>query len=338
MHHYHYNKSFTLESGAILNELHIAYHTWGKLNENGDNVIWICHALTANSNAAEWWKSLIGDGAAFDTRNYFVVCANIIGSCYGTTGPLSTNPETGHPYLHNFPAITIRDMVQAHEILRESLEIKKIHLLVGGSMGGYQALEWCVMDLTLCRHLFLITASGRETAWGIAIHTTQRMAIELDSTWKEPATTGGAEGLKIARSIGMITYRSYEAFIKTQTDTDADKLDDYKASSYMVHQGTKLVKRFNAHSYWVLTKAMDTHNLARKRESIKKVLKSIKAKTLIIGIDNDLLCPVQEQKFLAEHIPDATFATIHSLYGHDGFLIETDQITNHLSQWFNINS
>lgn len=330
---YHYNGRFTLESGAALTELHIAYHTWGRLNEKGDNVIWICHALTANSNAKDWWPHLIGEGAAFDTHNYFVVCANIVGSCYGTTGPSSTNPETGSPYFKNFPAITIRDMVNAHELLREHLGIKSIHLLVGGSMGGYQALEWCVMNTLLNKHLFLLTTSAKESAWGIAIHTAQRMAIELDSIWSEPHNSAGNKGLKVARAIGMLTYRNYEAFVKTQGDTAPDKTDHFKASSYIEHQGNKLMKRFSATSYWILTKAMDTHNLARKRMNIDLVLKTIQAKTLIIGIESDLLCPVQEQKFLAEHIPDANFITIDSIYGHDGFLIETEQITNHLSTW-----
>ncbi|MDQ6609328.1 MAG: alpha/beta fold hydrolase, partial [Bacteroidota bacterium] len=211
--------------------------------------------------------------------------------------------------------------------------IKRIHLLVGGSMGGYQALEWCVMNAPIIDHLFLITTSARETAWGIAIHTAQRMAIEADNTWKEATPDSGSGGLKIARAIGMVTYRSYESFVKTQTDEDQNKVDDFKASSYINYQGAKLVNRFNAYSYWVLTKAMDTHNLARGRSNIATVLKTITAKTLIIGINSDLLCPVEEQKFLAEQIPDAKFVTINSIYGHDGFLVETEQITQHISAW-----
>lgn len=324
---------FLLESGASLQEITIAYHTWGQPNESGDNVIWICHALTANSNAKDWWPHLIGPGLAFDTDNYFVVCANILGSCYGTTGPASIDPATGKPYLHTFPFITIRDIVKAHTFLREHLGIKSIYLLAGGSMGGYQALEWAVMEPAIIRHLFVLTTSARESAWGIAIHTAQRMAIEADSTWKGGTLSDGKEGLKVARAIGMLTYRSYESFVKSQTDTDNDKVDDFMASSYIKYQGEKLANRFSAHSYWYLSKALDSHNLSRARGPMPDVLKRIRAKTLAMGIESDLLCPVPELALLAEHIPDATLVTIESLYGHDGFLVETGAITRHLSLW-----
>lgn len=330
---FHQKLPFRLESGAVLEELTIAYHVWGTLNENGDNVIWICHALTANANAKEWWPNLIGEGLAFDTEKYFVVCANILGSCYGSTGPSSTNPATGKPYFHSFPFLTIRDLVKAHELLRKHLGINSIHLLAGGSMGGYQALEWAIMNPFLIKNLFLLTTSAKESAWGIAIHTAQRMAIETDSTWGEGKLSDGKNGLKVARAIGMLTYRSYESFVKTQADKNNDKIDDFKASSYIKYQGEKLAARFTAHSYWLLTRALDSHNLARERGNITDVLKSIKAKTLIMGISSDLLCPVQELEFLAKHIPDANFFTIDSLYGHDGFLVETEAITQHLSKW-----
>ena len=326
-------QSFVLENGEKLPELEIAYTTYGSLNKNADNVIWICHALTANSNAQEWWPGLIGKGWAFDTTNHFIVCANILGSCYGTTGPITQQPESGHPLFHQFPSITIRDMVKAHQLLQQHLGINKIHLLVGGSLGGYQAIEWCVMQPELINNLFLLATSAKESAWGIAVHTAQRMAIETDCTWKEQNENAAKNGLKTARAIGMLTYRSYTTFIATQADEDNEKLDDYKASSYIYYQGEKLAKRFSAHSYWVLTKAMDTHNLARGRGGMTTVLKSIRARTLIIGIDSDILCPLQEQKFLSEHIPDASFVAIDSIYGHDGFLVETEAITQHLSTW-----
>lgn len=327
------NQPFFLESGESLPEITIAYHTWGKLNAHGDNAIWICHALTANSNAEDWWPNLIGPGLAFDTDRYFVVCANLLGSCYGTTGPSSIDPANGIPYFHRFPFVTIRDMVKAHNLLREHLGINTIHLLAGGSMGGYQALEWSVMNPDLCQHLFLITTSARESAWGIAIHTAQRMAIETDNTWKEGKISDGRNGLKVARAIGMLTYRSYESFVKTQSDTNNQKTDDFMASSYIRYQGEKLAKRFTAYSYWTLSKAMDSHNLARDRSSLTEVLNTIRAKTLVIGITSDLLCPLQELQFLAGHIPGASFQAIDSVFGHDGFLVETEAITHHLSQW-----
>ena len=333
-HHLSIQQPFLLESGASLPELSITYHTWGQLNETRDNAIWVCHALTANSNAREWWPNLIGEGLPFDTSRYFVVCANILGSCYGTTGPASINPATGHPYLHSFPFITIRDIVKAHILLREHLGIRGIHLLAGGSMGGYQVLEWAVMEPEIPRHLFVITTSARESAWGIAIHTAQRMAIETDPSWTAGELSDGRNGLKVARAIGMLTYRSYESFVKSQSDTSPEKVDQFMASSYMRYQGEKLANRFSAYSYWTLSKALDSHNLARNREAIEKVLNNIRVKTLVIGITSDLLCPLQELQFLAKHIPDATYASIDSLYGHDGFLVETSAISDHLSSWF----
>ncbi len=326
---------FWLESGESLPELSITYHTWGRLNSGGDNVIWVCHALTANSNAKEWWPNLIGDGLAFDTSKYFVVCANILGSCYGTTGPASINSKTGKPYLHSFPFITIRDMVQAHVLLRQHLGIRGIHLLAGGSMGGYQVLEWAVMEPTISRNLFVITTSAKESAWGIAIHTAQRMAIETDSTWTAGELTDGRNGLKVARAIGMLTYRSYESFVKAQSDTNNEKVDQFMASSYIRYQGEKLANRFTAYSYWTLSKSLDSHNLARGRGSLESVLNSIRTNTLVMGITSDLLCPVQELQFLSRNIPRARFAAIDSLYGHDGFLVETEAITTELNNWLN---
>ncbi|HYO21403.1 MAG TPA: homoserine O-acetyltransferase, partial [Flavisolibacter sp.] len=334
MQRYHFKNDFVLENGDVLKELVIAYHTYGHLNEAKDNVIWICHALTANSDAKAWWPGLVGEGLVFDTRRYFIVCANILGSCYGTTGPSERNPETGKPYYHDFPFVTIRDMVKAHQLLRSHLHINKIELLAGGSMGGYQALEWCRMEKEAISNLFLIATSARETAWGIGIHTAQRMAIETDPTWKQPDAAAGRQGLKAARAIGMITYRSYDSFVQKQADSDNNKTDDFKASSYILYQGEKLASRFTAYSYWYLTKALDSHNLARGCGSLEKALGSIAAETLVMGISSDLLCPLQEQKFLAEHIPHATFVSIDSLFGHDGFLVETKAITEAIFAWW----
>ena len=327
-------EAFQLESGARLNRLTIAYHSWGELNNDGSNVIWVCHALTANSNAKDWWPGLIGKGLVFDTDKYFVVCANILGSCYGTTGP-GTISDNGRPYHHEFPFITIRDIVNAHELLRVALGIESIFLLAGGSMGGYQVLEWCVMKPEIIHRQFLIASNAQETAWAIAIHTTQRMAIELDPGWQSNAAGGGSEGLKIARGIGMVTYRSYESFSTTQTDTDDQKTDSFRAESYIRYQGEKLSARFSAYSYWALTKAMDSHNLARGRSALSSVLSSIQARTLVIAITSDLLCPLEPQQFLARQLPNASFVVIDSLYGHDGFLVETPAVSQHLSDWLN---
>ncbi|OLY92330.1 homoserine O-acetyltransferase [Cnuella takakiae] len=323
-----------LESGQQLSQINIAYHTYGTLKQDKSNVVWICHALTANSDAADWWPGMIGKGLPLDTDRYFIVCANILGSCYGSTGPLSINPDTNQPYFQAFPFLTIRDMVQAHILLRKHLGLEHIHLLIGGSIGGYQALEWSLTEPGRFGRMFLLATSPAESAWGIAVHTAQRMAIEADGTWGQPNADAGAKGLATARAIGMLTYRNYAIMVEKQSDADVAKVDDFKASSYMRYQGEKLVKRFNAYSYYLLSKAMDTHNLARGRaNTIEAALQQVTVPTLIIGVTSDILCPVQEQQIMAANIPNATYVEIDSAYGHDGFLVETPTIAGHMLQW-----
>ncbi len=328
---FNYDQPFTLESGAVLPELTIAYYTSGALNEDGSNVVWICHALTANADAAGWWPGIVGQGCIFDPDKHFIVCANILGSCYGTTGPLSVNPETGEPYYSTFPLITIRDMVQAHTLLRQHLDIRKIGVLAGGSMGGYQVLEWALTEPEIIERLFLLATAPAESAWGIAVHTAQRLAIEADGTWQKPAPGAGAKGLKAARAIGMLTYRSPELLIRQQSDPDHQKTDGFKATSYISYQGDKLVNRFNAYSYWYLTKALDTHNIARGRPH--GVLKTIQHPALLISITNDLLCPLSVQRDMAAQLPECRHVTIDSSYGHDGFIIEAEKIDTAFREW-----
>ena len=324
---YTYSQPFTLESGISLPKLKIASHYYGEYTP-GKKVAWVCHALTANSDVADWWKGFVGEDAIINPNDYFIVCANIIGSCYGSTGPSTS--------FDQFPMITIRDMVRAHILLRQHLGIEKIDLLLGGSMGGYQALEWAMMEPTVIQKMFLIATTAAESAWAIAIHTAQRLSIEADTTWKEAKPNAGAKGLKAARAIGMLTYRNYDIFKEKQTDADAEKTDDLKAASYINYQGDKLVHRFNAYSYWLLTKSMDSHHLARGRGGdLKASLASIQAPTFIIGIKSDILCPLPEQKFMEAHMPNANLVAIDSVYGHDGFIIETAQITTHLKAWLN---
>ena len=331
---FHYPHPIALESGGTLPELTIAYTTYGLLNAEKSNVVWVCHALTANADAADWWKGVVGPQHVIDPKKYFIVCANILGSCYGTSGPLTINSTTGQPYYHSFPIVTIRDMVKAHILLRQHLGIEKIALLMGGSMGGYQALEWSVMESTLIEKLFLLATSPTESAWGIATHTAQRLAIEADATWQNPSPQAGAKGLKAARAIGMLTYRNYGIMVQQQTDTDTEKLDHYKAAAYIQYQGDKLVQRFYAYSYWLLTKSMDSHHLGRGRGGkLEPVLQSIHQPTLIVGISSDILCPLTEQEFLAHHIPNAQLIEIHSDYGHDGFTVESILISEHLAKW-----
>lgn len=326
--------SFTLESGFTFAEIDIAYNTYGTLNADKSNVIWVCHALTANSDVADWWDGIVGSQHVINPEKYFIVCANILGSCYGSTGPLSTNPVTQHPYYSKFPLVTIRDMVQAHILLRKHLGIDKIFLVMGGSMGGYQAMEWCITESDVIENLFLLATSASESAWGIATHTAQRLSIEADGTWNKASAYAAAKGLKAARAIGMLTYRNYNIMVKQQTDADGEKVDNFKATSYINYQGDKLVQRFNAYSYWLLTKSMDTHNIARGRgATAASVLQTIKQRTLIIGISSDILCPLVEQHFLAKQMPNANIVEIDSDYGHDGFMVESKIISQHLAEW-----
>ena len=328
------HEPFQLENGKILPVLTIAYHTYGELNAKKDNVVWVCHALTANSNVVEWWPGVVGEDCVINLNDHFIVCVNMIGSCYGSSGPLTINPESNQPYYSSFPIVTIRDMVNAFILVRKKLGIDKIKLLMGGSMGGYQVLEWCLMEPEVIQNSFVITTSASESAWGIAIHTAQRLAIEADATWRNNSADAGKDGIKAARAIGMLTYRNYKIFHDKQTDPDISKTDNYKASSYILHQGNKLAGRFNAQSYWLLTKSMDSHNIARGRfNTLEDALRQIHQPTLVMGIDSDILCPNAEQKFLTEYIPNSTLHIISSDYGHDGFLVEAETISRHLFEW-----
>ncbi len=327
------DESIILESGQRLKGFEIAYTTYGKLNEQKDNVIWVCHALTASADVFDWWQGLFGDNCLFNINDHFIVCANILGSCYGTTGPLSVNDTTGLQYYHSFPLITVRDMVNFHIRLAAHLQIDKINVLTGGSLGGQQALEWSVIEPLRIKNLIVIATNAKHSAWGIAFNEAQRMAIEADSTWLTDHDRAGIEGLKAARAMALISYRNYRTFSKTQLETDSTKIEGFKASSYQRYQGLKLVNRFNAFSYFMLSKAMDSHNLGRNRGELSAILGSIHARTLVIGLSSDMLFPVSEQEYLARHIQRAEFSVIDSLYGHDGFLIETETLARIISRF-----
>jgi homoserine O-acetyltransferase len=322
-----YDHSFKTETGAELSEIEIAYNTWGKLNSKGDNVIWICHALTANSDVESWWPGMVGSGLLFDPDEYFIVCANVLGGCYGTTGPAAVNKLTGQPWLRDFPFITIRDLVNVHEILRKYLSIKKIHTIIGASIGGYQALEYSIMFPDLIKRLVVLASGAKQTPWALAFSESMRLAMEADQTFTAGDPDGGKKGLKAARSIALISYRTMNAYNKTQNEDDDEKLTSFKASSYQAYQGEKLVKRFNPYSYWCLTNLSDTHNLGRGRGGVTNALNSIKADVICVGIKSDMLFPTDDQKFIATHAKKAEYIEMDSFYGHDGFLIETEKVT-----------
>lgn len=327
-HYYHHPEPFNLETGGKLPLLRIEYNSWGELNENCDNVIWVCHAFTANADAKDWWPGMIGPGLLMDTDKYFVICANIIGSCYGTSGPLDENPETGKPWFRDFPMITVRDLVNAHELLRKHLGIKSVFLAVGGSIGAFQCLEWAIMYPDKIRNLAVIAGNVFASPWNIALNEAQRMAITADSTFIEDRPDGGHQGLKTARAIALISYRTSEAINDIQKETDLNKVSDFKASSYLQHQGNKFIKRFNSYSYMIMTNLFDSHNVGRGRGSIENALQAVTAKTIVIAMDTDRLFPREEQRFISNLIKDAHYAEIPTSYGHDGFLIEVEPITN----------
>ncbi|MFD1770305.1 homoserine O-acetyltransferase family protein [Sphingobacterium suaedae] len=320
--------AFLLESGAKLDELTIAYHTYGELNDRKDNVVWVCHALTANSDVLDWWPGLFGEHELFNPNDYFIICANVLGSAYGTTSPLSINPQSGKPYYLTFPQFTIRDIVRANQRLADHLGITTIDILIGGSLGGQQVLEWTAAKTIRINRLIAIGTCAQSSPWGIAFNESQRLAIAADATFYEDRPDGGFSGLKAARSIALLSYRNHDTYTATQQETDTDKIDEYRASSYQRYQGDKLVRRFNAYSYWYLTKAMDSHHLGRNRESVAQTLADFEPETLVIGIPTDVLFPSVEQEFIARHIPRATYYELHSRYGHDGFLIETATLTD----------
>ncbi|MDX2190015.1 MAG: homoserine O-acetyltransferase [Bacteroidota bacterium] len=329
-----YPKPITLESGESLPELKLMYSTYGTYNPADNNVIWVCHALTANANVLEWWKDLFGIGKLYDPEKYFIICVNVPGSCYGSSSPLDVNPLTGSPYFHHFPKMTIRDIISTFEILRNHLNINKIHTCIGGSLGGQQALEWAIINPKLIQNLVLLATNARTSPWGIALNETQRMAIANDPTWVEYIAEAGINGMKVARAIALLSYRSYTTYNETQEDP-IDAFNEYRAITYQKYQAEKFATRFNAYAYWALTYILDSHNVGRKRGSVHAALQLIQSKTLIIGIESDLLFPVDEQKYLAENIKNATIATIKSIYGHDGFLVESEKIDAIIRNFYN---
>lgn len=332
-------KGFTLESGVRLGKYHLVYNTYGRINETRDNVVWIFHALTANSKPHEWWDGLVGDGKLFDPAKYFIVCVNTPGSCYGSIGPLDIDAATGSPFYHDFPFFTTRDLIRAYQPLREFLGIKKILIGIGGSMGGQQLLEWAVEEPELFQHIIPIATNAFHSAWGIAFNTSQRMAVEADGTWKEKHAAAGMNGMKAARSVALLSYRSYEGYGLKQSNNLSQLHPDVSgesqggAASYQRYQGQKLANRFNAFSYYTLSKTMDSHNLGRSRGSVEEALLRIRAKTLLIAINSDVLFPPSEQQYLADNIPNAAIVTIQSHYGHDGFLLEYELLTNLINQF-----
>lgn len=326
-HIYKTNTPFTFESGKTLPSIDLAYHTSPFPYSEDKKVIWICHALTADSDVESWWPGLVGPGKLLDTEKYFIVCVNMLGSCYGSTGPSSIDPHTGKPYLLDFPRVTVRDIVKGLNLVREHLGIAKIDLLIGSSIGGFQALEWSIMHPDIFRNSLYIATLSRVRPWLSAFEESQRMALEADPTFRLcEGLDGGRKGLECARTIAMLSYRCEKAYDMKQWEESDDVMFPDRACSYQRYQGAKLANRFDAYSYWCLSYSVDSENVGRDRGGEGAALSQIKAKATVVSIDTDLIFPPEEMKKMAEMIPGAEYYMIKSDFAHDGFLLENEQL------------
>lgn len=325
-------ENFALSGGEVLPQVKVAFKTYGELNAEKSNVIWVCHALTANAEVKDWWPEMFGPGRVLDPDKYFIVCPNFLGSCYGTTGASSVEvPEAQQ--RKNFPLITIRDMVQAHRLVAKHLNVTRIHLLIGASLGGQQALQWAVSFPGDIHQLCVLATNAFHSPWGIAFNASQRLALEADESFQKNLADGGKAGLKAARSIALLSYRTPEIYNTTQAESDLDVVENFKAETYQNYQGDKLIKRFCPYAYYAISKSMDSHNLGHGHASVEQALQKIEAKTLCIGVRSDRLFQPKEQQFLARHIPGAQYLEIDSIYGHDGFLVEAELINTKILEW-----
>ena len=331
----HIEHPFQLESGSLLPNLIAAYDTFGTLNAARDNVIWVCHALTANSDCEDWWPGLVGPGCTIDPERYFIVCVNMLGSSYGSTSPRSIDPATGKRYGLNFPLVTTKDNARFFSLVANYLGIDRIRLLMGGSMGGQHALEWASLEPDRFDLLCVLATNACHSAWGIAFNESQRMAMRADPTLGTDVPDAGKAGLEAARAVAMLSYRHYRTYVGTQSEPESRKYDDYRASSYQRYQGYKLWKRFDPVCYYALSRGMDSHDVGRGRGGVAVALGRIQAPTLVISIDTDILFPIEEQAVISRYIPNSRLEVMHSDYGHDGFLTEAVKIGEFLADFLN---
>ncbi len=349
-----------LHLGGQFGPVTVAYETWGTLNAAGDNAVLITHALTGNSHAHDpenpddtkiaWWNPLIGPGRFFDTSRYFVICSNILGGCYGTTGPSSIDPDTGQPYGMRFPVITIRDMVETQRRLIEHLGAKRLYMVAGGSIGGQQALEWAIAYPDLVKNVIVVAATAALTAQAIAFSEVQRQAILSDPQWQKGDYTPGQgpeAGLSIARMLAMITDQSEEGMELRFARQPARKqdvtppsgftgfTDQFDVEGYLYYQGQSLVRRFDPNSYLYISRAMDLYNVSEGYPSLEDALSRLRSKALFIGIRSDFLFPAARVRWLADQATaagsNAIYAELDSPHGHDAFLKEWKQMTNALN-------
>lgn len=352
-------ETLTLESGKILSEYTIAYETYGKLNEKGDNALLVLHALTGDAHAAGlhskddkkfgWWNDMIGPDKAFDTNKYFVVSSNMLGGCSGTTGPCSTNPVTNKEYGLNFPVITIEDAVKVQKKLLDFLRVKKV-IVAGGSMGGMQALEWAVTYPGIVNACIIIASTSKLSTQSIAFNAIGRNAILSDPNFNNgnyySAEKQPERGLAIARMIGHVTYLCEDAMqnkfarrFQDKNKTDFDFNVDFEVESYLEHQGQVFVDRFDANSYLYITKAVDLYDTAQKYGSLEEAFKNTNAKFLIMSFTSDWLFPTRQAKEIVDALvkahKDVSFCEIESPCGHDAFLLEFETQTKIIKSFLN---
>ena len=320
-------KNLSLEAGGCLRGARIVYHTAQPCWDGRKKIVWICHALTANSDPEDWWPEMVGRGKVIDTEEYFVVCVNVLGSPYGSEGPAAPGPD-GRPRLLDFPRVTVRDIVRTFILVRKHLGIRKIDVLIGSSIGGYQALEWSVMERGIARRTVLIATAPRISPFLGATVEAQRMALEADASFREARDIhGGEAGLRCARAQALVSYRCFEGYGATQAERDEDALFASRVGSYERYQGEKLVARgFDAYSYYTLLGVMDSHNLGRGRGGVEAALGTIRSAVTVVSIDTDLIFPPSETLQWQAFIPGAEYRMINSRFGHDGFLVETARV------------
>jgi homoserine O-acetyltransferase len=330
------DEPFRLAEGGALQPVTLRYALYGRLNARKSNAILVCHALSGSARVADWWGEMFGAGRPFDTTKYCIIGVNIIGSCYGSTGPRSVNPQTGAPYGADFPLVTIRDMVRAQAQLLDQLGVKRLHAVIGGSIGGMQAMQWAVDYPERVERLIAIGAAPL-SAMGLALNHLQRQAICNDPAWQGGRYAEDAPpvaGLALARAIAMCSYKSAELFnSRFHRRPDRTGEDPHRAlehrfdiAGYLDYQGRIFTRRFDANSYLIISKAMDTFDLARGYESEEAALRRISARTLLVGISSDWLFPAADVRALAARMrasgADARYDEIASSHGHDGFLAD----------------
>lgn len=337
---------FHCEWGGELPELELAYETWGRLSPRRDNAILLHTGLSASSHAHShdknpdpgWWEEFIGPGAALDTDRYFVVCSNLLGGCYGSTGPASIDPTDGNPYATRFPIITVGDMVRAQLKLLDSMGIERLHATVGASLGGMQSLELASIAPDRVARIVSISAAARSYPQSIALRFVQRQAVMADPDWREGHYYGESfpyRGQRVAREIGTITYRSgpewQDRFGRGRPHGHTPRLDaDFQVESYLAHQADKFCLQYDANSYLYISKAMDLFDLLKENDDGSTPIDRIAAPALVVGVTTDVLFPVWQQRELAEELSkrgvSVDYVELDAAYGHDTFLIERDRI------------